>query len=86
MFRPATHSGRDRGLRLCLEEFPGPSRPRRGFKRIAQTGMGEGLMLLKGKIAIVTGIGPGLGREIALQFAQHGARLAPIPRRYITVG
>jgi NAD(P)-dependent dehydrogenase (short-subunit alcohol dehydrogenase family) len=33
-------------------------------------------MLLAGKIAVVTGIGPGLGREIALQFAQNGAKLA----------
>ncbi len=33
-------------------------------------------MLLEGKVAIVTGIGPGLGREIALLFAKHGASLA----------
>lgn len=33
-------------------------------------------MLLAGKIAIVTGIGPGLGREIALLFARHGCSLA----------
>lgn len=33
-------------------------------------------MLLDGKVAIVTGIGPGLGRDIALRFAEQGARLA----------
>ncbi len=29
-----------------------------------------------GKVAVVTGIGPGLGREIALQLAESGAKLA----------
>jgi NAD(P)-dependent dehydrogenase (short-subunit alcohol dehydrogenase family) len=33
-------------------------------------------MLLKDKIAVITGIGPGLGREIALQFSGNGAKLA----------
>ena len=37
---------------------------------------GETRMLLDGKVAIVTGIGPGLGRDIALLFAEHGAKLA----------
>jgi len=32
-------------------------------------------MLLEGKVAIVTGIGPGLGRDTALLFAEHGAKL-----------
>lgn len=30
-------------------------------------------MLLENKVAVVTGIGPGLGREIAVQLAQEGA-------------
>jgi NAD(P)-dependent dehydrogenase (short-subunit alcohol dehydrogenase family) len=33
-------------------------------------------MLLDGKIAIVSGIGPGLGRDAALALARHGADLA----------
>jgi NAD(P)-dependent dehydrogenase (short-subunit alcohol dehydrogenase family) len=31
--------------------------------------------LLDGKVAIVTGAGPGMGRSIALRFAAHGARV-----------
>ena len=30
-------------------------------------------MLLEGKVAIISGIGPGMGRDIALLFAEHGA-------------
>ena len=33
-------------------------------------------MLIKDRVAVITGIGPGMGREIALAFAQNGARLA----------
>src|SRR4051812_45668876 len=29
--------------------------------------------LLDGKVALVSGIGPGMGRDIALQLAEHGA-------------
>ncbi len=38
-------------------------------------------MLLEGKVAIVSGIGPGMGRDIALLFAQHGADLVLGARR-----
>ncbi len=36
-------------------------------------------MLLEGKVAIVSGIGPGMGRDISLTFARNGAdvRLTP---------
>jgi NAD(P)-dependent dehydrogenase (short-subunit alcohol dehydrogenase family) len=33
-------------------------------------------LLVKNKVAMVTGIGPGMGKEIALLLARHGAKLA----------
>jgi len=33
-------------------------------------------MLLENRVAIVSGVGPGMGRDIALLFARHGANLA----------
>jgi NAD(P)-dependent dehydrogenase (short-subunit alcohol dehydrogenase family) len=38
-------------------------------------------MLFEGKIAIVSGSGPGMGREIALAFAREGADVAVAARR-----
>lgn len=38
-------------------------------------------MFGKGKVAIVTGIGPGMGRSIALGFARHGVDVAIAARR-----
>ena len=38
-------------------------------------------MLLEGKNAIVSGIGPGMGRDIALALAHEGADLALGSRR-----
>jgi NAD(P)-dependent dehydrogenase (short-subunit alcohol dehydrogenase family) len=37
-------------------------------------------MLLDGKVGIVSGIGPGMGRDISLAFAQHGADVALVGR------
>ena len=33
-------------------------------------------MLLKNRVAVITGVGPGMGRETALLFARNGAKLA----------
>ena len=38
-------------------------------------------MLLEGKVAIVSGIGPGMGRDVSLQLAQHGADIVLGARR-----
>jgi NAD(P)-dependent dehydrogenase (short-subunit alcohol dehydrogenase family) len=37
--------------------------------------------LLEGKVAIVSGLGPGMGRDISLQFSQEGASLVLAARR-----
>jgi len=37
-------------------------------------------MLLEGKTALVTGVGPGMGRDIALQLAEQGADVALVAR------
>ena len=37
-------------------------------------------MLLKDKVVIVSGIGPGLGVELALRAAEQGAKLAILAR------
>jgi NAD(P)-dependent dehydrogenase (short-subunit alcohol dehydrogenase family) len=40
-----------------------------------QAGGEDALMMLKGKVAVVTGAARGVGREIALLMARHGARV-----------
>src|SRR5690554_2701790 len=40
--------------------------------------------MLKGKTAIITGAGRGIGRAIALQFAEHGAKVVSNYRSSIT--
>ena len=38
-------------------------------------------MLLEGKVAIVSGLGPGMGRDISLALAAHGADIVMAARR-----
>ncbi len=38
------------------------------------------MSLLEGKVALISGVGPGLGRDIALLFAEHGAAVVLGPR------
>jgi NAD(P)-dependent dehydrogenase (short-subunit alcohol dehydrogenase family) len=38
-------------------------------------------MLLDGKVALIAGVGPGLGRDVALLLAEHGAQLVLGARR-----
>ena len=42
-------------------------------------------MLLEGKVAIVSGVGPGMGRDIALCFAREGADVALAARTEATL-
>ena len=42
-------------------------------------------MLLEGKVAVVSGVGPGMGRDIALCFAREGADLALAARTEATL-
>ena len=41
--------------------------------------------LLEGKVVIVSGIGPGMGRDISLQAAEHGAKVVAGARTMASV-
>ena len=41
----------------------------------------EDIMMLKGKIAIVTGASSGIGNEIAFKYAMEGAKVIAVARR-----
>jgi NAD(P)-dependent dehydrogenase (short-subunit alcohol dehydrogenase family) len=48
-------------------------------------GGGTGSRLLDGKVCVVSGVGPGLGRQSALLLARHGADLVLAARRQATL-
>lgn len=50
-----------------------------------EPGGGAGSRLLDGKVCVVSGVGPGLGRQSALLLARHGADLVLAARRQATL-